>query len=92
MAKLHNSDIVHGDFTPANILVEKNGEISIIDFGLGFISTDIEDKAVDVFTFLRTVKKENHSEFLKGYENNSSSYKKIIDRVNEIEKRIRYAF
>lgn len=91
LSKLHQANIIHGDFTPANILVDKEGEISVIDFGLGFISSDIEDKAVDVFTFLRTIKKENHTDFLSGYKS-YVTFGKVLDRVSEIEKRVRYAF
>jgi len=37
LAKMHNADIVHGDFTPANIIVSKNS-VYVIDFGLAEIS------------------------------------------------------
>ena len=47
VAKLHQQDIIHGDLTTSNILL-KEKEIYILDFGLGYISPRIEDKAVDL--------------------------------------------
>ena len=111
LAKLHRADIIHGDYTSANLILSnaRSGEsrvpgepdranvlgksvLTVIDFGLGFISNDIEDKAVDVFTMLRTLARENQKkEFVKGY----SVYEKaakVLDRVKEVEKRVRYAF
>ena len=56
LAALHKADIIHGDYTPANLILESGGRrMFVIDFGLGFISNDIEDKAVDVFTMMRAI-------------------------------------
>lgn len=90
LAKLHNSEIIHGDFTPANLIASK-GNLHVIDFGLGFFSSDIEDKAIDVLTMLKSVKPTQGENFLKGYEKISREYGKIIDRIGEIRKRARYA-
>jgi len=87
LAKLHAADIIHGDFTPANVLKER-GRLYVIDFGLGFISKDIEDKAVDVFTMLRAIS-ENDS-FLKGYKSYAKSGS-VLKRVRDVEGRVRYA-
>ena len=87
LAKLHSADIIHGDYTPAN-LINNSGVLYIIDFGLGFISNDIEDKAVDVFTMLRSI--EQKSAFMEGYEKYEKA-KQVFDRVKDVEKRVRYA-
>ncbi|MFH0737558.1 MAG: KEOPS complex kinase/ATPase Bud32 [Candidatus Micrarchaeota archaeon] len=98
LAKLHKDDIIHGDFTPANLILSDK-RLYVIDFGLGFISKDIEDKAVDVFTMLRALgdgrgkgKSRERAEeaFLSGYD----SYEKapsVLKRVKDVEKRVRYA-
>lgn len=104
LASLHEADIIHGDFTPANLIESKNNKTNkkrersglfVIDFGLGFISNDIEDKAVDVFTMLRALgesgAKGAKEAFMKGY----GAYPKavrVMERVKEVEKRVRYAF
>ncbi|VVB98421.1 putative bifunctional tRNA threonylcarbamoyladenosine biosynthesis protein [uncultured archaeon] len=90
MARLHNAGIIHGDFTPANLLRNKEG-IFVIDFGLGFLSADIEDKAIDVLTMLKSLGKEKQAAFLRGYVKVSPEYGKIAARLEEIRKRARYA-
>lgn len=88
LARLHKKDVIHGDFTPANLILSRQG-LFVIDFGLGFVSKDIEDKAVDVFTMLRAISEKDA--FIKGYK----SYKKaetVLKRVKDVEKRVRYAF
>lgn len=88
LGRLHQADIIHGDYTPANLLL--NGKkMFVIDFGLGFISNDIEDKAVDAFTMLRAVSEKDA--FIKGYESYSKAGK-VLKRVKDVEKRVRYAF
>lgn len=91
LAKLHASEIVHGDFTPANLLISGR-ELYVIDFGLGFFSSDIEDKAIDVYTMLKSIQNEkSKSAFLESYRSYEKS-KQVFSRLKDIEKRVRYAF
>ena len=91
LAKLHSADIIHGDFTPANLLMEGK-KLYVIDFGLGFFSSDIEDKAIDVYTMLKSIREKKAKEaFLQAYENYKKS-KQVFKRLRIIEKRVRYAF
>ncbi|OMH81434.1 TP53-regulating kinase [Zancudomyces culisetae] len=62
LAKLHDLGVVHGDLTTSNmLLVHKNNEtprdmeLYLIDFGLGFVSSLPEDKAVDLYVFERAL-------------------------------------
>ncbi|MFH0884685.1 MAG: KEOPS complex kinase/ATPase Bud32 [Candidatus Micrarchaeota archaeon] len=95
LAKLHDADIIHGDYTPANLIESgRRGakQLYVIDFGLGFISNDVEDKAVDVFTMLRALGKDGQGEeFVRGYSGYQKS-KSVLARVKDVEKRVRYAF
>lgn len=92
LAKLHIANIIHGDYTLANLIKNRDGKIYVIDFGLGYISNDIEDKATDVFTILRTLKNDDEKAlFQKGYSLNEN-IDKVMNRVRQIEKRVRYAF
>jgi len=88
LASLHGADIIHGDYTPANLLLDGK-RMFVIDFGLGFISNDIEDKAVDVFTMLRAISEKDA--FIKGYGSYSKA-EKVLKRLKDVEKRVRYAF
>src|SRR3990167_9462231 len=55
IAKMHDNNIIHGDLTTSNMitfLLEKETltkeKLYFIDFGLGFNSERVEDKAVDL--------------------------------------------
>lgn len=99
-AKLHDGDIVHGDLTTSNmILVEgadKHFQIFFIDFGLGFISKKIEDKAVDIHLLKQALEAKHFyhweilfAEFLKGYKNYKEA-EKVLERLKAVELRGRY--
>ncbi|RKP33031.1 hypothetical protein METBISCDRAFT_20904 [Metschnikowia bicuspidata] len=51
---LHMNDMVHGDLTTSNVLMER-GEAVLIDFGLSLHSALLEDKAVDLYVLERAV-------------------------------------
>lgn len=53
IATLHDSNIIHGDLTTSNFMIDENEEINAIDFGLSFISGSVEDKAVDLYVMER---------------------------------------
>ena len=97
VSTLHLFNIIHGDLTPANFIV--NRKITMIDMGLSFHSTRREDKAMDIRLFkeiLKSTYHRNYSEFfgdfLDGYKSvNSKELDKILQRIDEIETRKRYA-
>lgn len=89
LAKLHSGEIIHGDYTPAN-LISNGRDLFLIDFGLGHLSNDIEDKAIDVLTMLKSLNEKTGEKFLGGY-SEYSEFKKIIARVKQIKERARYA-
>lgn len=94
IAKIHEKNIIHGDLTTSNTLL-KDGEVFIIDFGLGFISSRIEDKAVDLHLIKQALEAkhfQNHeklfNEFLKKYKYAES--KDVLERLKKVESRGRY--
>jgi len=96
VGKLHNSDIIHGDLTTSNILIN-NQELIFIDFGLGKFSQAIEDKAVDIllikkcFTSTHTeFEKDYFTTFQKGYLSTMSEAKSIFRRAIKVEARARH--
>ncbi|KAI0562865.1 TP53-regulating kinase [Gracilaria domingensis] len=54
VAKMHKNEIVHGDLTTGNILVEEE-RVCIIDFGLSSGNGTEEDLAVDLYVLERAV-------------------------------------
>ncbi|MEM4330710.1 MAG: KEOPS complex kinase/ATPase Bud32 [Candidatus Pacearchaeota archaeon] len=96
LAKLHNSDIIHGDLTTSNIIL-KEDKIYFIDFGLSFFSKKIEDKAVDIHLFKQALEAKHwknweslFKSFLEGYSQESNDFERIFERLKKVEKRGRY--
>lgn len=57
VAQLHQIGIVHGDLVLNNILlVDAGSSVKIIDFGLGKISSKVEEKAVDIYLLEKNLK------------------------------------
>ena len=93
-ALLHKNNIIHGDLTTSNTIL-KDDKLFLIDFGLGFISTKLEDKAVDLHLIKQALEAkhyQNHEDlfkaFKKGYKWEDSD--KILERLIAVEKRGRY--
>ena len=93
-AKLHENNMIHGDLTTSNTIL-KDTKVYIIDFGLGFISTKIEDKAVDLHLIKQALEakhwenwEELFNEFLDGYKHKEA--KIVVERLEVVEKRGRY--
>jgi len=97
LAKMHTHNIIHGDPTTSNFIVRRD-RLYFIDFGLAFYSTRLEDKSVDLH-LLKQVMKSAHSEhfdrgyqnIVRGYESVYGSIKDILENIQEIERRGRYA-
>ena len=71
-------------------------KVYIIDFGLGFISPKIEDKAVDLHLIKQALEakhflhhKELFETFLKGYKTSKESAK-VLEQLKKVEARGRY--
>ncbi len=99
VGRLHMNDLTHGDLTTSNVMVARDGELYIIDFGLARISEDIEDKAVDIHLMIRSLESTHYrlarkllEPFLKGYEDivGSDHLGKVLSKVKEIRLRGRY--
>jgi len=97
VGKMHSADIIHGDLTTSNILV-KDEKMYFIDFGLGYFSKRIEDKGIDLNLFKEAIRA-THPKLLNlcwnniviGYKETFKDWGKVLKRVDEIEKRARYA-
>ncbi len=89
LGMLHNNNIAHGDFTPANIMVFNN-KLFIIDFGLSEIIDSIEQKALDILLMKRSIGPKGFGIFISSYKKSSKGQKLIIKKLNELEMRGRY--
>ncbi len=92
LALLHMLNISHGDYTPANILVDKKGKAWIIDFGLSELTNSVEDRAIDLFLMKRSISKKLYLYFVRSYlyTKGFKHGEYMVERLKEIEKRGRY--
>ena len=95
IAILHNNNIIHGDLTTSNMILEK--EIYFIDFGLSFFSHKTEDKAVDLHLLKQALESKHFRVWDKCFKAALQSYKKyahnskeILQRLEKVESRGRY--
>jgi len=96
VCKLHNSDIIHGDLTTSNVIVENN-ELCIVDFGLAFYSKRPEDKAVDLRVLERavtsthpTLKEDFMSVMIRCYQQCLVDGERVLERYERISLMGRY--
>ncbi len=98
IALLHKNDIIHGDLTTSNMILSQE-QVFFIDFGLGFISKKVEDKAVDLHLLKQALEAKHFQNYkilqeqvFKAYEKTLTypQAKLIFKRIQEIEKRGRY--
>ncbi len=89
LGKLHTAGIAHGDYTPANIILGKDGAY-VIDFGLSEITNSAEERAFDVLLMKRAIGKAQYSSFLGGYSSCFAGSKEVLERLALIERRGRY--
>lgn len=65
VAELHMNDMIHGDLTSSNIILQDKVPY-LIDFGLSSYSGLAEDKAVDLYVLERAIQS-THSDFAEKY-------------------------
>ena len=97
IAILHNENIIHGDLTTSNMILNKNKEVYFIDFGLSFFSHKIEDKAVDLHLLKEALESKHYRVWekcykaaLESYEKNAKDGKGVVKRLRVVEGRGRY--
>ena len=98
IGKLHAAGIIHGDLTTSNIILRDNdGTCVLIDFGLAQVSSEIEQRGVDVHVLFQTLESTapERADILKaaftaGYTETFVEADKVITREHEIELRGRY--
>lgn len=97
IADIHELDIIHGDLTTSNMLIDNNNQLVFIDFGLSYYSNLIEDKADDLLVLKKSIKSvdydvalETFNWILESYLKHSNNPDDIRDKIEEIEHRGRY--
>ncbi|PAA72743.1 hypothetical protein BOX15_Mlig033695g2 [Macrostomum lignano] len=88
LASMHAANIVHGDLTTSNMLLtpapDSGAELpdwnslAMIDFGLSFVSAEVEDKAVDLYVLERA--------FISSHPNTEAQFAAVLDTYRRLSK------
>jgi len=99
IGRLHEYGIIHGDLTTSNMILDFEGKIFFVDFGLGEKSKELEARGVDLHLMKRALQS-THFRFTeecfdavtRGYSKvlDAETVKSILDKIKEIERRGRY--
>lgn len=99
IGKLHKHGVIHGDLTTSNMLVDGEGKIFLVDFGLGEKSVELEARGVDLHLLKRALQSTHYhfaqecfEDVLRGYSAvlDEEAPKEVIAKIVEIERRGRY--
>ncbi|PKL59112.1 MAG: Kae1-associated kinase Bud32, partial [Methanomicrobiales archaeon HGW-Methanomicrobiales-4] len=86
---LHSANLIHGDLTTCNMIV-KNERCYLIDFGLGFTSSEVEARGVDIHVLFQVLESTVPDDptlktsFIDGYRETFPAADEVITREHEI--------
>ena len=98
VGRLHAAGIMHGDLTTSNMILRNaDGRCVLIDFGLAQVTSEIEQRGVDIHVMFQTLTSTHPKEsdrlqaaFARGYSATFSGAREVLEREKEIELRGRY--
>lgn len=95
VARLHDAHVIHGDLTTSNLL-EHQGHVAVIDFGLGDIKPEAEAKGVDLHVLAEALAATHarHGDLFEhvwaAYQRESRGAAAVGEVLHAISKRGRY--
>ncbi len=97
VAKLHKSNICHGDLTTSNLIVHKE-QVYFVDFGLGSNTRSLEEYGTDLHLLRRALISTHYNCWKECFEAFKEGYQRIygeaaltvFKKIMEIESRGRY--
>jgi TP53 regulating kinase-like protein len=99
VGKLHKEGLIHGDLTTSNMILNQEGKIFFVDFGLGEKNIELEAKGVDLHLLKRALQSTHYMFWEECFENVLYGYglvlgevlsEKVYEKIREIERRGRY--
>ena len=99
VGRLHSQSLIHGDLTTSNMILNPEGKIFLVDFGLGEKNSEIEAKGVDLHLLKRALQSTHFQFWEECFESVLFGYsavlgdelaEKVYLKIKEIEKRGRY--
>jgi TP53 regulating kinase-like protein len=99
IGKLHAYGVIHGDLTTSNMILNPEGKVFLVDFGLGEKTMELEARGVDLHLMKRALQS-THYQFaeecfesvMRGYSTvlGAEEAGKVLGKIREIERRGRY--
>jgi TP53 regulating kinase-like protein len=99
IGKLHRQGLIHGDLTTSNMILNPEGKIYFVDFGLGEKNTEAEAQGVDLHLMKRALQSTHYQFWEECFKNVMCGYssvlgaetaEKVYEKIREIERRGRY--
>jgi len=99
IAQLHSHGLIHGDLTTSNMILNPNGKVFFIDFGLGEKNSELEAQGVDLHLLKRALQSTHYQFWEECLQSVQSGYtsvlgteiaEKVYEKIREIERRGRY--
>jgi TP53 regulating kinase-like protein len=99
IGKLHDYGIIHGDLTTSNMILDSEGKVFLVDFGLGERSREMESRGVDLHLMKRALQSTHYRFAEECFDSVFEGYSRILgvetaetvlSKIKEIEKRGRY--
>ena len=94
LARMHDIDVVHGDLTTSNMVYDADADrLTLIDFGLSFVSSLAEDKGVDLYVLERALLSTHPGTehcfraLLRSYAESSSNSGPVVQKLDEVRLR-----
>ena len=99
IGKLHRQGLIHGDLTTSNMILNPEGKIFFVDFGLGEKNRELEAEGVDLHLMKRALQSTHYQFWEECFKNvvcgyslvlGSEAAEKVYEKIKEIERRGRY--
>ncbi|HLD33710.1 MAG TPA: KEOPS complex kinase/ATPase Bud32 [Candidatus Nanoarchaeia archaeon] len=100
IAQLHQNNLIHGDLTTSNMILnlkDKKQPLHFIDFGLSYTSLRVEDKAVDLHVLERAFESTHHELYpdlfnliIIEYQKHYTDGAEVLKRLEKVKERGRY--
>ena len=99
IAQLHKQGLIHGDLTTSNIILNPEGKLFFVDFGLGEKNIELEAQGVDLHLMKQALQSTHYMFWEECFQNVLCGYtsvlgvgvaEKVYEKIREIERRGRY--
>ena len=99
IGRLHAYGVIHGDLTTSNMILNREGRIFLVDFGLGEKNTELEARGVDLHLLKRALQSTHYQfaeecfeDVMRGYSAivGGEEAESVLGKIREIERRGRY--